>query len=455
MSPVSEPQFAQSHPNDSHTTLARRFSFPTFSGTTPHESLYIVVIAAAGALLLFVLIAVYCCCRRRRKKKKQALMVRSSVLFNATNIIKAKQGEHDSQVYERNAAKEQEEQEREREMEIEMKRELKKETEAPEQRKSAGRFGSGYGSARGRVEVEVLVYQGQQRRITQPSPPPFASYNTPARSEPISPLPKAAIRPDLVMRHSGSPVQGVPTSRPRVVEPASPASAYTHQSAVFEMQQRQAPVNFGDYEIAEPEPPTPTSMFSAPSIYSSAPPTPVDFDPSSAFGFTQSSRASVTSGKHASLAPSTGRRASSKRASRSSRASRAPYIAQQSFTPASGRPEELSVSQGERLAVLQTFADGWFLVARSGGGGGVRRSLLNAIFPMPDSDPNAVSNAPPGPQPQEARYGFVPEWVFLRSAKGLRAERPERVESASEAAFEALRRAEDPGHATLRVTAAV
>ena len=63
-------------------------------------------------------------------------------------------------------------------------------------------------------------------------------------------------------------------------------------------------------------------------------------------------------------------------------------------------PDELVVSLGERLTVMQSFDDGWCIVGRP--------SMLNK---------------------EEIELGAVPAWCFLKPVKGLRAERPMRIGS--------------------------
>jgi len=63
-------------------------------------------------------------------------------------------------------------------------------------------------------------------------------------------------------------------------------------------------------------------------------------------------------------------------------------------------PDELVVSMGERLTVTQSFDDGWCIVGR----------------------PGMLKN-------DEIELGAVPAWCFLKPVKGLRAERPMRIDS--------------------------
>ncbi|GBE88347.1 hypothetical protein BKA93DRAFT_830012 [Sparassis latifolia] len=70
----------------------------------------------------------------------------------------------------------------------------------------------------------------------------------------------------------------------------------------------------------------------------------------------------------------------------------------QLFNPA--LPDELVVSLGERLSVIQSYDDGWCIVGRD--------SLMKK---------------------GEAELGAVPAWCFLKPVKGLRAERPIRTSS--------------------------
>ncbi|KDQ57355.1 hypothetical protein JAAARDRAFT_70263 [Jaapia argillacea MUCL 33604] len=63
-------------------------------------------------------------------------------------------------------------------------------------------------------------------------------------------------------------------------------------------------------------------------------------------------------------------------------------------------PDELVVSLGEGLTVVQSFDDGWCIVGR------------NSVF-----------------KPEEVELGAVPAWIFVKPVKGLRAERPMRTAS--------------------------
>ena len=63
-------------------------------------------------------------------------------------------------------------------------------------------------------------------------------------------------------------------------------------------------------------------------------------------------------------------------------------------------PDELVISAGERLTVMQSFDDGWCIVGRPG--------MLNK---------------------DDVELGAVPAWCFLKPVKGLRAERPVRIGS--------------------------
>ena len=63
-------------------------------------------------------------------------------------------------------------------------------------------------------------------------------------------------------------------------------------------------------------------------------------------------------------------------------------------------PDELVVSLGETLTIVQSFDDGWCIVGR------------DSMF-----------------KPGEVELGAVPAWCFVKPVKGLRAERPMRVSS--------------------------
>ncbi|TFY68534.1 hypothetical protein EVG20_g3520 [Dentipellis fragilis] len=63
-------------------------------------------------------------------------------------------------------------------------------------------------------------------------------------------------------------------------------------------------------------------------------------------------------------------------------------------------PDEMVVSLGEKITVVQSFDDGWCIVGRD--------SMLT---------------------PGEAEMGAVPAWCFVKPVKGLKAERPMRITS--------------------------
>ena len=63
-------------------------------------------------------------------------------------------------------------------------------------------------------------------------------------------------------------------------------------------------------------------------------------------------------------------------------------------------PDELVLSLGERVTIVNTFDDGWCVVGR------------DSVF-----------------SPGEVELGAIPAWCFLKPVKGLRAERPMRVSS--------------------------
>lgn len=63
-------------------------------------------------------------------------------------------------------------------------------------------------------------------------------------------------------------------------------------------------------------------------------------------------------------------------------------------------PDELVLSLGEHVAVLNSYDDGWCIVGRD--------SML---------------------KPGDVELGAVPSWVFMKAVKGLRAERPIRTSS--------------------------
>ncbi|KAF8623647.1 hypothetical protein AX17_007346 [Amanita inopinata Kibby_2008] len=86
---------------------------------------------------------------------------------------------------------------------------------------------------------------------------------------------------------------------------------------------------------------------------------------------------------------------------------------QQLFNPV--MPDELFLSTaGEPLTVIQSYDDGWCLIARERG---ISGPTAKSIFGQ---------NSIPG---DNIEIGVVPAWCFIRSVKGLRVERPIRRSS--------------------------
>ncbi|KZV60167.1 hypothetical protein PENSPDRAFT_694506 [Peniophora sp. CONT] len=79
----------------------------------------------------------------------------------------------------------------------------------------------------------------------------------------------------------------------------------------------------------------------------------------------------------------------------------------QTYTPV--LPDELLLSIGERVNVVQTLDDGWCVVGRAGG------VIRAEVFGQKAED--------------GVEMGVVPAWVFIKPTKGLRAERPMRTTS--------------------------
>ncbi|KAG6374462.1 hypothetical protein JVT61DRAFT_4505 [Boletus reticuloceps] len=92
-------------------------------------------------------------------------------------------------------------------------------------------------------------------------------------------------------------------------------------------------------------------------------------------------------------------------------------IVQQPFEPT--LPDELSLQCGEHLSVLQSFDDGWCVVARETS----RRSILFV----------GVNNE------DNIDIGLVPTWVFVKSLEGVASTRPIRSTS-----LNALRLGQNP-----------
>ncbi|KIK63166.1 hypothetical protein GYMLUDRAFT_41490 [Collybiopsis luxurians FD-317 M1] len=76
-------------------------------------------------------------------------------------------------------------------------------------------------------------------------------------------------------------------------------------------------------------------------------------------------------------------------------------------------PDELLVTAGEKLHVLQSFDDGWCVVARENGNTFVQ---AKSLFKQPEPSNNM-------------EVGVVPAWCFLKPVVGLKGERPIRSSS--------------------------
>lgn len=108
--------------------------------------------------------------------------------------------------------------------------------------------------------------------------------------------------------------------------------------------------------------------------------------PASTASFASSFRHSFLSSRPVSVLSTTSSLESNKRKVR------------QTFNPV--LPDELVLSLGERVAVVQSYDDGWCIVGR------------DSIF-----------------KPGEVELGAVPAWCFMKPVKGLKAERPMRSSS--------------------------
>jgi len=75
-------------------------------------------------------------------------------------------------------------------------------------------------------------------------------------------------------------------------------------------------------------------------------------------------------------------------------------------------PDELLLSLGEQLTVVQSFDDGWCVVGRENS----IHTAKSLFKSMPESG-------------QNIELGVIPAWCFLKPVKGLRAERPIRSTS--------------------------
>ncbi|KAG6330876.1 hypothetical protein ID866_8214 [Astraeus odoratus] len=87
-------------------------------------------------------------------------------------------------------------------------------------------------------------------------------------------------------------------------------------------------------------------------------------------------------------------------------------------------PDELPLTGlGEHLTVLESFDDGWCLVAKDNSRSR-RSSLASAILGFRGKTANSVNM-----DLSQADIGLVPAWVFVKPMKGLTVERPVRVSS--------------------------
>lgn len=135
----------------------------------------------------------------------------------------------------------------------------------------------------------------------------------------------------------------------------------------------------------------------------------------------QSRSSSVSLGNFRSSTrfPSGLRSSHSRESSRSSASHQARSV-RQFFQPV--LPDELPLSRvGEQLHILQSFDDGWCLVAQNNS---IRSRSSLSIF-----NPSRLS-ARVESSGDNVQLGFVPAWVFVKPTKGLSVERPIRSSSA-------------------------
>ncbi|KAG0692065.1 hypothetical protein DFH29DRAFT_972515 [Suillus ampliporus] len=131
------------------------------------------------------------------------------------------------------------------------------------------------------------------------------------------------------------------------------------------------------------------------------------------------SRASSASSVYSRSAPRLPPGLHSRESSRSSSSSQARPV-RQLFQPV--LPDELPLSRvGDYLHVLQSFDDGWCLVAQNN----IRRSRSSLSIFNPSRLSARVESGG-----ENAQLGLVPAWVFIKPMKGLRVERPVRSTSA-------------------------
>ncbi|KAG2083535.1 hypothetical protein BD769DRAFT_621834 [Suillus cothurnatus] len=135
---------------------------------------------------------------------------------------------------------------------------------------------------------------------------------------------------------------------------------------------------------------------------------------------TRHSCASSVASGHSHLSPRPpGLRPHSRASSRSSASHQARSV-RQFFQPV--LPDELPLSRvGEQLHVLQSFDDGWCLVAQNN----TNRSRSSLSIFNPSRLSARVESSG-----DNVQLGFVPAWVFIKPTKGLRVERPIRSSSA-------------------------
>ncbi|KAG1887249.1 hypothetical protein F4604DRAFT_1238465 [Suillus subluteus] len=135
----------------------------------------------------------------------------------------------------------------------------------------------------------------------------------------------------------------------------------------------------------------------------------------------RNSCASVSSGQsHLSPRLPPGLRSLHSRASSRSSASHQSRSVRQFYQPV--LPDELPLSRvGEQLHVLQSFDDGWCLVAQNNS----RRSRSSLSIFNPSRLSARVESIG-----DNVQLGFVPACVFIKPMKGLRVERPIRSSSA-------------------------
>lgn len=96
----------------------------------------------------------------------------------------------------------------------------------------------------------------------------------------------------------------------------------------------------------------------------------------------------------------------------------------QAFEPS--LPDELALRRGEYITVIQSFDDGWFLVARDAPSPSRTSRISSWTKKGKEKEKEKETSKTDG---DDVDIGLVPAWVFVKPLKGVTVTRPMRSSS--------------------------